>query len=135
MLCFGLVGFACQSGEGNTRGRVGPVRAPVTVGAVEAETTALSCSLYPRGTQKSHTNTHSLEPDGGSRLTGKLSCLQHKHVPWSLKDFICVLASPRLDSDSPLCVEETETSASHQIGRRSLAEERFTLWECVKLYF
>lgn len=67
MLWSGLAEVACQSGEENTRGRlkllgrVGPLRAPVTVEAAKADRTALSFSLYLRDTQNSHTNAHSLE--------------------------------------------------------------------------
>lgn len=81
MLWLGLVEFACQSGEENTRGRLnvpgraGLLRAPVTVEAAEADRTALSFSLYLRDTQNSHTNTHSLEPNRGSRLTGRPSLI------------------------------------------------------------
>lgn len=85
MLWLGLVGFACQSSEENTRGRlngrVGPLRAPVTVEVAEADKTDFFSPLYLEGTQNAHTNTHCLEPNGGSRLTGK-----PKHESWSLKD-------------------------------------------------
>lgn len=82
MLWLGLVGFAWQSSEENTRGRlkgrIGPLRAPVTVEAPEADKMALFSPLYLRDTQNTHTNTHGLEPNGGSRLTGKPSLIPTK---------------------------------------------------------
>lgn len=86
MLLLGLVGFACQSGEENTRGRLkllgklGRHSAAVSVEAGEAEKTALSASLYLRDTQKSHADTCSLEDNRSSRLTRRLLPCQHKHV-------------------------------------------------------
>lgn len=130
MQWLGLVGFACQSSEENTRGRlkvpgrVGPLRAPVTVEAAEADRTALSSSLYLTDTQSSHTNTRSLEHSRGSRFTGRPSLIPTQTralEPERLK----LLAGFSLTTFcSTLLCGEDKNQASHQVGWSPLAKER-----------
>lgn len=125
MLQLGLVRFACQSGEENTRGRLklsgklGHHSAAATVEVAEAEKTALSASLYLQDTQKSHADTCSLEDNRGSRLTRKPSL-----IPTQTRDRLKLSASfSPTESPPPYCVEKIESWASYQIGKSPLAEK------------